>query len=444
MKVSMFGAGYVGLVTASCFSDSGHEVICVDADKSIVNNLNKGVLHIYEPNLKEIIQRNSELGSLEFTGSAEIAVNHGDIIFIGVDTPPAPDGSSDLKNIEIVANTIGNLMNEEKIIAIKSTVPVGTSERVSEIIKDCLIKRGLQVEFSVCSNPEFLKEGSAVNDFVRPDRIIIGSENENVKTKMTECYAPFNRQNNRLIFMSTRSSELTKYAANAMLATKISFINELSQISEKLNVDIEEVRNGIGSDSRIGTNFLYPGCGYGGSCFPKDIKSLIHVAKKNNSPSDLLNSVLSVNEKQKDVLFNKLNSIFEGDLRGKKIALWGLAFKPETDDMREAPSIKFMESVWEAGGLISAYDPKASKNCQDLYGNKDNLILHSNHLDALDGAHALVICTEWKVFRSINIKLMKTKLLNPIIIDGRNLYDPSIFEGTSFRYYGISRGDSLS
>ena len=444
MRISVVGAGYVGLVSASCLADSGHNVICIDNDEKKVSRLKTGVIDIFEPGLKEIIENNLKSGNLNFSEKIEKGLlKDTEIIFIAVDTPPMSDGSSDLNNLMEVASTLGSLIDDTKIIAIKSTVPVGTSELVEKEINTILKDRGKAIKVSVCSNPEFLKEGSAINDFIKPDRIIVGTDQDLIKSALEECYAPFNRQRNRLVFMDRRSSELTKYAANAMLATKISFINELSRIAELLGVDIEDVRSGIGSDSRIGTNFLYPGCGFGGSCFPKDLKSIINVAQNAGYEPKLLSSVSTVNEEQKQILFDKLNSALEGNIKGKKIAVWGLAFKPETDDMRHAPSIDLIESIWESGGIVNAYDPQANETAKKIFHDKKYFNIFNNHLDVLDGCSALVICTEWKIFRTLDLKELSSRLLRKVIIDGRNIYNPKLFENTDFDYYGIARGKSL-
>ena len=445
MRVSVIGAGYVGLVSASCLADCGHNVICIDSNIDKIKGLNSGIIDIYEPGLKEIVEKNLNSKHLSFSEKIGNGLEDDiEIIFVAVDTPPKEDGSSDLNNIIEVAASIGKKINSKKIIALKSTVPVGTAEIVEQEINEMLTKRGLSFEISVCSNPEFLKEGSAIQDFTKPDRIIIGTEDNEIRRSMEECYAPFNRQKNRLVFMARRSSELTKYAANAMLATKISFINELSRIAELLGVDIEDVRNGIGSDSRIGTNFLYPGCGFGGSCFPKDLDSIINVSQSKGYEPKLLSSVSSINEEQKKILFNKLNFALEGDIKGKQIAVWGLSFKPETDDMRLAPSIELMNSIWEAGGIVNAYDPQANKTAKKMFLDRKDFNLFTNHLDVLDDCSALVICTEWKIFRSLDLKEIGRRLSKNIIIDGRNIYNPNLFEGTDFDYYGIARGKSLA
>lgn len=445
MKVSVIGAGYVGLVSASCLADCGHNVVCIDSNTDKVKHLKSGIIDIYEPGLEEIVKKNLNSNHLYFSENMEDALKADiEIIFVAVDTPPKQDGSSDLKNILKVATSIGKKLNKQKIIAIKSTVPVGTCEIVEEEVNKIVQSRGLDFKVPVCSNPEFLKEGSAIQDFTKPDRIIIGTQDKEIRNSMEECYAPFNRQKNRLVFMERRSSELTKYAANAMLATKISFINELSRIAELLGVDIEDVRNGIGSDTRIGTNFLYPGCGFGGSCFPKDLNSIIHVSKSKGYEPKLLSSVSSINDEQKKVLFKKLSIALEGNIKGKKIAVWGLSFKPETDDMRLAPSIELMNSIWKEGGIVNAYDPQANQTAKEMFPDRKDLNLFSNHLDVLNDCSALVICTEWKVFRSLDLKEISSRLKQNIIIDGRNIYNPNLFDGTNFHYYGIARGQSIA
>ena len=444
MKVSVIGAGYVGLVSASCLADSGHNVVCIDNNETKINGLKSGIIDIYEPGLEEIINTNLKSKQLVFSENIENALGDDiDIIFIAVDTPPKDDGSSDLTNLLKVAKSIGEFITSRKIIAIKSTVPVGTAEVVEKKVNTMLADRSCDFLVSVCSNPEFLKEGSAIQDFTKPDRIIVGTLEEEIKQSMEECYAPFNRQKNRLVFMERRSSELTKYAANAMLATKISFINELSRIAELLGVDIEDVRNGIGSDSRIGSNFLYPGCGFGGSCFPKDLNSIINVAHSKGYEPKLLSSVSEINDEQKKILFKKLSFALNGNIKNKKIAVWGLSFKPETDDMRLAPSIDLMNAIWQEGGMVNAYDPQANETAMQMFSERNDFNVYDNHLDVLDGCSALVICTEWKVFRSLDLKEIAKRLTKNIIIDGRNIYNPNLFAGTNFDYYGIARGKSI-
>ena len=439
MKVSIFGTGYVGLVTGACLADVGHDVICVDVDEEKVAKLNKGIIPIYEPGLESIVKTNFEAGNLRFTTKAEEAINHAKLQFIAVGTPPDEDGSADLQYVLKVAETIATHMNDEKIVIDKSTVPVGTADKVTAQIQEVLDKRGVSHNFDVISNPEFLKEGAAVGDFMKPDRIVVGVSQESSKAPLRELYAPFNRNHDKVMFMDVRSAELTKYAANAMLATKISFMNEMANLAERLGADIESVRLGIGSDPRIGYHFIYPGAGYGGSCFPKDVQALSKIAAGVDYDAELVKSVENVNTRQKRTLFEKLNGYFKGDLAGKTIAVWGLAFKPDTDDMREAPSRVLMEAVWEAGGKIKAYDPEASEECLRIYGERDDLNLVDAKYDAIEGADALVICTEWKAFRALDYDEVKSKLVSPVIVDGRNLYDPETVRSYGLEYLSIGR-----
>jgi len=437
----MFGTGYVGLVTGVCLADAGHDVVCVDIDREKVAMLKAGVIPIYEPGVSNLVKENQRAGSLHFTTSAKEGVNHADVIFIAVGTPPDEDGSADLQYVLAVAATIGEVMQKHKIVIIKSTVPVGTSDKVSTEIAAQIRARDCGLTFDVASNPEFLKEGAAVADFQKPDRIVVGTNSEAVKAKITELYAPFNRNHNKLLFMDVRSSELTKYAANAMLATKISFMNEMANLAEKLGADIEQVRQGIGSDTRIGYDFIYPGCGYGGSCFPKDVQALAKTARKIGVELLLLNAVEQVNSHQKTVLFWKLSQYFDDDLGGKTIALWGLAFKPDTDDMRAAPSRDLLEALWDAGAKVKAYDPQAIEEAKRIYPSEPRLELMGTKEDALRGADALVICTDWSHFRAPDFELIKENLLAPVIIDGRNLYDPQVLKDKGFYYSAIGRGE---
>lgn len=443
MKIAVFGSGYVGLVTGSCLANVGHHVCCVDVDANKIARLKKGDVPIYEPGLDALIIENSANGQLRFSTDSKQAIEAADIIFIAVGTPPNEDGSADLKYVLAVANTIGQYMNGEKIVVGKSTVPVGTCDKVEQEIAKTLAERHAEFKFSVVSNPEFLKEGSAIDDFMKPDRIIVGTDDDNAKAKMNELYAPFNRNHNRVMFMDRRSAELTKYAANAMLATKISFINELSNIAERVGADIEHVRLGIGSDPRIGYQFIYPGCGYGGSCFPKDVNALARTAASVDYDAALLNAVELVNAQQKHSLFAKIHKHFNGNLKGKTFALWGLAFKPETDDMREASSRVLMQELWQAGANVQAFDPVAMDETASLYPDEKALQLVDTKEDALLGADALVICTEWKAFRAPNFGLIKEQLNHTVIFDGRNLYDPGQMQGLGIDYYGIGRGLSL-
>lgn len=443
MKVTVFGIGYVGLVQAAVLASVGHDVVCVDIDQAKVDDLEKGLIPIYEPGLTPLVQQTHKSGQLNFTTNAQSGVEHGQIQFIAVGTPPDEDGSADLKYVLTVAETIATYMTEPKIIIDKSTVPVGTADKVSARIASVLSSRKVDLEFDVVSNPEFLKEGAAVNDCMKPDRIVVGTDSETAKAAMRELYAPFNRNHDRMIFMDVRSAELTKYAANCMLATKISFMNEMSNLAELLGADIEAVRHGIGSDSRIGYQFIYPGCGYGGSCFPKDVQALVRTAHGIEYKPALLEAVELVNYAQKQKLFKNLNTYFKGDLAGKTVAVWGLSFKPQTDDMREASSIVLMESLWKVGAKVQAYDPEAMEECQRIYGARDDLSLVGTKESALNGADALVVCTEWSQFRAPDFDLIEKSLSHKVIVDGRNLYDPILLKERGFAYYGIGRGESI-
>lgn len=439
MKVSIFGTGYVGLVTGACLADVGHDVICVDVDAEKVRKLNEGIIPIYEPGLESIVKTNFTNGNLRFTTIAEEAIAHAKLQFIAVGTPPDEDGSADLQYVLKVAETIATHMTDEKIVIDKSTVPVGTGDKVRAQIDKVLQERCEPIDFDVVSNPEFLKEGAAVGDFMKPDRIVVGISQESSRAPMRELYAPFNRNHDKVMFMDVRSAELTKYAANAMLATKISFMNEMANLAERLDADIEAVRLGIGSDPRIGYHFIYPGAGYGGSCFPKDVQALSKIAAEVDYDAELVKSVESVNNRQKHRLFEKLSAYFNGDIKGKTIAVWGLSFKPETDDMREAPSRVLMEAVWAAGGNVKAYDPEAMEECSRIYGQRSDLALVSSKSEAIDGADALVICTEWKAFRAIDYQAVKDSLISPLVVDGRNLYDPEIVQSYGLDYLSIGR-----
>jgi len=443
MRITIFGSGYVGLVTGACLADVGHDVICVDVDADKVERLNNGEVPIFEPGLESLIRQNQAAGRLRFTTDAAEGVAFGLLQFIAVGTPSDEDGSADLRHVLKVAETIGHHMTDYRIIVDKSTVPVGTASKVERVIAAELDRRGVELPFDVCSNPEFLKEGAAIEDFSRGSRIVIGTESERVRSAMRECYGPYNRQKDKLMFMSVRSAELTKYAANAMLATKISFINEIANLAERLGADIEEVRHGIGSDPRIGYHFIYPGCGYGGSCFPKDVKALAHTAEAAGYPAEMIGAVERVNARQKGRLFEKVCEAFDGQLAGKTIALWGLAFKPNTDDMREAPSRALMEALWEAGARVQAFDPEAAEECRRLYGERDDLALCARRDEALEGAHALVICTEWKAFRTVDFARLRETLREPVVIDGRNLFPPESVKAAGLAYYAIGRGDSV-
>lgn len=439
MKVSIFGTGYVGLVTGACLADVGHDVICVDVDETKVAKLNQGIIPIYEPGLEHVVSTNFQNGNLRFTTNAEEAIAHAKLQFIAVGTPPDEDGSADLQYVLKVAETIAQYMTDEKIIIDKSTVPVGTADKVSAKIAEVLTQRSLDIPYDVVSNPEFLKEGAAVGDFMKPDRIVVGISNELSRAPLKELYAPFNRNHDKVLFMDVRSAELTKYAANAMLATKISFMNEMANLAELLGADIESVRIGIGSDPRIGYHFIYPGAGYGGSCFPKDVQALTKIAADVGYDAELVKAVENVNNRQKHRLFEKLSAYFDGQLAGKTIAVWGLAFKPETDDMREAPSRVLMESLWSNGAKVQAFDPEANDECGRIYGERDDLRLLETKEAALEGADALVICTEWKAFRAMDYELVKSKLAHAVIVDGRNLYDPSIVSSYGINYLPIGR-----
>ncbi len=443
MNVTIYGSGYVGLVTAACLAQVGNNVLCVDINEERVKKLQQCIVPIHEPGLQELIQTNVEATRIEFTLDANAGIEHGLFQFISVGTPPDEDGSADLQHVLKVAETIGQGMNDYKVIVNKSTVPVGTAEKVSKAIKSQLEKRESSIEYDVVSNPEFLKEGAAIEDFMKPDRIIVGVENPRTAELMRALYAPFNRSHDRVHIMEPASAELTKYAANAILATKISFMNELANIAERLGADIEEVRLGIGSDPRIGYQFIYPGCGYGGSCFPKDVKALQHIAKEVGYTPELVMAVDQVNQNQKNVLFEKINKYFNGDLKGKVIALWGLAFKPNTDDMREASSRKLMESLWEAGAKVQAYDPVAMNECRRIYGDKPELTLCDEKDDTLNSADALALVTEWSEFKSPNFDAIKKSLSQAVIFDGRNVYEPGLMQQLGFKYYAIGRGDSV-
>jgi UDPglucose 6-dehydrogenase len=435
----MIGTGYVGLVTGACFAEVGNDVLCLDLDEAKIRTLNEGGIPIFEPGLKEMVARNRAAGRIRFTTSIEEAVAHGDIQFIAVGTPPDEDGSADLKYVTAAARNIGRHMTTPKVVVDKSTVPVGTADRVRAAIAEELARRGATTEFAVVSNPEFLKEGAAVDDFMKPDRVVIGADSERARTAMRALYAPFQRNHERMIFMDIRSAELTKYAANAMLATRISFMNEIANLAEVMGADIELVRQGIGSDPRIGYHFLYAGCGYGGSCFPKDVQALQRTAAEAGAPSRILDAVEAANEAQKRVLAAKLVKRFGTDLSGKRFALWGLAFKPNTDDMREAPARELVAELLERGAVVTAYDPVAMHEARRVFGDEPRITYADNPMHALDGAHALVIVTEWKEFRSPDFDRIKAKLAVSAIFDGRNLYEPAMVRSLGFEYYPIGR-----
>jgi UDPglucose 6-dehydrogenase len=439
MRVTIFGSGYVGLVTGACFADAGNHVVCVDVDERKTATLKQGKVPFHEPGLESVVQRNMAAGRLEFTTDAKEGVKHGQFQLIAVGTPPDEDGSADLRYVLAVARTIGEHMNEYKVVVTKSTVPVGTADKVRAAVHESLAARGAKIEFDMVSNPEFLKEGAAVGDFTRPDRVVIGTDSDRATELLRTLYEPFTRNRERMIVMDVRSAELTKYAANAMLATKISFMNELANLAEHLGADIEQVRVGIGSDPRIGYAFIYPGLGYGGSCFPKDVKALRRSAQEAGYDESMLSAVETVNELQKSRLFKKICAHF-GDLTGKTFALWGLAFKPNTDDMREAASRVLMESLWAAGAKVRAFDPVAMDECRRIYGERPDLVLCEHSEQTLEGADALVIVTEWREFRSPDFDTIKAALREPVIFDGRNLYDPAQMRKAGFSYYAIGRG----
>ena len=443
MKITIFGTGYVGLVTGACLAEMGNRVVCVDIDAAKVERLKRGEIPIYEPGLESIVRRNHASGQLDFTIDAAPAIAHGEVIFIAVGTPPDEDGSADLKYVLEVARTIGRHLDRHAVVVNKSTVPVGTADRVRAAVAAELVARNANVEFDVVSNPEFLKEGAAVEDCLRPDRIIVGSSSERAVSVLRKLYAPFNRNHDRMVVMDERSAELTKYAANAMLATKISFMNEIANIAERVGADVELVRQGIGSDPRIGYHFIYPGAGYGGSCFPKDVQALERTARSYGYDARLLSAVEAVNLRQKDKLFELISRHFGGSVAGKTIALWGLAFKPNTDDMREASSRRLMEALWSAGATVRAFDPQAREETHRLYGDREDLVLCEHAYDALDGADVLAVVTEWKAFRSPDFQRIRATLCEPAIFDGRNLYDPLAVEEAGLAYYGIGRGRSL-
>ncbi|MCL4315723.1 MAG: UDP-glucose/GDP-mannose dehydrogenase family protein [Gammaproteobacteria bacterium] len=441
MKVTVFGCGYVGLVSGACLAEVGNDVLCVDTDARKVELLKQGKTPIHEPGLEDLLLGNTRAGRLNFTADMASAVRHGALQFIAVGTPPDEDGAADLQYVLAVARAIGEHMSDYQVVVNKSTVPVGTADKVRATLAEALKKRGVALDYSVVSNPEFLKEGAAIDDFMKPDRIVIGSSDARAIEMMRALYAPFNRSHERVLVMDARSAELTKYDANAMLATKISFMNELANIAERVGADIEQVRIGIGSDPRIGYHFIYPGCGYGGSCFPKDVQALARAAEQNHYRPELLHAVQSVNHKQKEVLFDKIHAHFNGKLKGKTIALWGLAFKPNTDDMREAPSRVLMEKLWAHGARVQAHDPVAMSEARRLYGERSDLALCEEPYEALRNADALALVTEWKVFRSPDFSQIKKLLKQPAVFDGRNLYDPDMLKREGILHYGIGRGN---
>ncbi len=445
MRVAIFGTGYVGLVTGTCLAEVGHDVICVDIDQAKVDGLDSGVIPIYEPGLAPMVKANHAAGRLRFSTDAAQAVAHGELVFVAVGTPPDEDGSADLQYVLAVARTIGTHLQRPTVVVNKSTVPVGTADKVRAMIAQTLAGRGVQIDFDVVSNPEFLKEGAAVEDCMRPDRIVIGADNPAAVDQLRRLYAPFNRNHDRIVVMDVRSAELTKYAANAMLATKISFMNEMANIAEKVGADIEMVRQGIGSDPRIGWHFIYPGAGYGGSSFPTDVQALAHTAQLHGHAPTLLDAVEAVNEHQKGHLYALMLRHYGGSeaLRGKTIALWGLAFKPNTDDMRAASSRRLLQQLWDAGATVRAFDPEAMDETRRIYGARADLILCNSADDALAGADALVVITEWKQFRSPDFARLRVGLRDAVVFDGRNLYEPGDVEAAGLAYYGIGRGRSI-
>jgi UDPglucose 6-dehydrogenase len=443
MRVTIFGTGYVGLVTGTCLAEVGNHVICVDVDKAKVDGLNNGVIPIYEPGLESLVLSNHAARRIEFTTDAASGIEHGEIIFIAVGTPPDEDGSADLRHVLAVAQTIGKHLNKAAVIVNKSTVPVGTADKVKAAIAEQLKLRNADIGFEVVSNPEFLKEGDAVKDCMRPDRIVVGTTSTNALELMKRLYAPFNRNHERIVAMDVRSAELTKYAANAMLATKISFMNEMANIAERVGADIEMVRHGIGSDPRIGYSFIYPGAGYGGSCFPKDVQALERTAKQYGYTAQILESVEAVNQRQKSKLFELVARHFNGELKGKTFAVWGLAFKPNTDDMREASSRTLLSLLWEAGAKAQVYDPEAMHETQRIFGERDDLVYADSPAKALENADALIVVTEWKTFWSPDFGKIKSALKTPAIFDGRNIYDPLEVEAAGLAYYGIGRGRTI-
>ncbi|HMT37654.1 MAG TPA: UDP-glucose/GDP-mannose dehydrogenase family protein [Thermomonas sp.] len=445
MRVCIFGTGYVGLVTGTCLAEVGHDVVCVDIDQAKVDGLNRGIIPIYEPGLEPMVKANHAAGRLRFTTDAGSGIAHGDVLFIAVGTPPDEDGSADLQYVLAVARTIGRHLARPAVVVDKSTVPVGTADKVRAAIADELAQRGAAIAFDVVSNPEFLKEGAAVEDCMRPDRIVLGADNPAAIEKLKRLYAPFNRNHDRIVAMDVRSAELTKYAANAMLATKISFMNEIANIAEQVGADVEMVRKGIGSDPRIGWHFIYPGAGYGGSCFPKDVQALARTAQQHGVEPRLLAAVEGVNEAQKAHLFELMVRHYCGEaaLRGKTVALWGLAFKPNTDDMREASSRRLLQLLWDAGARVQAYDPEAMDEARRIFGERADLCLCGSAGEALQGADALVVITEWKQFRSPDFVRLQATLADAVVFDGRNLYEPAEVEAAGLAYYGIGRGRSL-
>jgi len=439
MKITIIGSGYVGLVTGACFAEVGNDVLCVDIDEEKIRRLQQGEIPIYEPGLEEMVIENSREGRLRFTSDIAEGVAFGLFQFIAVGTPPDEDGSADLRHVLSVAESIGRYMEDYRIVIDKSTVPVGTADLVQQKISSVLAERDMTYDFDVVSNPEFLKEGDAIGDFMKPDRIVVGVDNPRTKELLRTLYAPFNRSHDRFLAMDVRSAELTKYAANSMLATKISFMNEIANIAERVGADVEAVRQGIGSDSRIGFSFIYPGMGYGGSCFPKDVQALERTSRQFGYDARILQAVEAVNHDQKSSLVDKMKQHFNGELKGKTIAVWGLSFKPNTDDMREAPSRRVMEELWAMGAKVRAYDPVAMDEVRRIYGDRYDLVTVNHPEQALKGADALAVVTEWMVFRSPDFETMKKELNEPVVFDGRNVYNPDMMEQLGFSYYSIGR-----
>lgn len=437
MKIAIVGTGYVGLVTGTCFSEMGVDVTCVDVQESKIESLKKGIIPIYEPGLEDMVHRNYNAGRLKFTTDLRECLDDVEVVFSAVGTPPDEDGSADLKYVLEVARTIGRNMNKYILVVTKSTVPVGTAQKVKATIQEELSKRGVQLDFDVASNPEFLKEGNAVDDFMKPDRVVVGVESDRAKGLMERLYKPFMLNNYRLIFTDIPSAEMIKYAANSMLATRISFMNDIANLCELVGADVNMVRKGIGADSRIGSKFLYPGCGYGGSCFPKDVKALIKTAEKNGYSMRVLKAVEEVNETQKGILFDKLMRYFNGDIKGKQIAMWGLAFKPETDDMREAPALVLIDKLIEAGAQVKAYDPIAMNECKRRIGDK--VVYATDMYDAVLDADALLMVTEWKEFRLPSWGVLKKTMKQAVVIDGRNIYDKKELQEQGFEYLCIGK-----
>lgn len=439
MRVTVVGTGYVGLVSGTCLADVGNDVLCIDSDEKKIAGLRDGEIPIFEPGLEELVQRNTGAGRLRFSTDLAKGVAHGEVVFIAVGTPPDEDGAADLQHVLAVAHGIGTVLEDYRVIVNKSTVPVGTADKVKDAIQKALTSRNREVDFSVVSNPEFLKEGAAIEDFLKPDRIVVGIADERSKEIMRELYGPFNRNHERLLFMDIRSAELTKYAANAMLATKISFMNELANIAERVGADIETVRLGIGSDPRIGYHFIYPGCGYGGSCFPKDVKALAHTATENAYEARLLNAVEAVNEDQKASLLGKVCDHFGQDLSGLNFGVWGLSFKPNTDDMREAPSLTVISGLLERGAMVLGYDPVAGPEAQRHFENDKGFSLAEDMYGASENSDALILLTEWKEFRAPDMGRLFSNLRTPVIFDGRNVFDPAVMKRLGARYYSIGR-----